>query len=401
MNDQSHEFTRRNDFIPKDSDRILWWFSAVIPESLTDSVSDRNRAKIIGLGVMFTWIYATVAWTYLWSTNVSSPLLFIPLGIFIGFGILTIDRMLIASMSKFRRNFVAIGLRVVMAMFLGAFIAQPLILWLFEQDINTEISLLHDRRVADKRSELEQINNSEITSLKAREELLSGELGKKEEAVAMAEQEFLKEIDGTGGSGKYGIAGVAARKEIALNRATGEYNLYRAGADLELDGIRRRLAEIETGINSDLSNYRENNMTTGFLIRIEALRSLFEKDHTKALRNRYYLLLVILVIFELIPVISKLFLMTGSYDEKVKLKDELETELARSNKNREMNLKMLYNDISEAGDTEIVRQLFNDFSEKRLERMNGNISKWKSSDIITFDQLWNRIKGEVLSKQEN
>jgi len=401
MNDQSHEFTRRNDFIPKDSDRILWWFSAVIPESLTDSVSDRNRAKIIGLGVMFTWIYATVAWTYLWSTNVSSPLLFIPLGIFIGFGILTIDRMLIASMSKFRRNFVAIGLRVVMAMFLGAFIAQPLILWLFEQDINTEISLLHDRRVADKRSELERINNSEITSLKAREELLSGELGKKEEAVAMAEQEFLKEIDGTGGSGKYGIAGVAARKEIALNRATGEYNLYRAGADLELDGIRRRLAEIETGINSDLSNYRENNMTTGFLIRIEALRSLFEKDHTKALRNRYYLLLVILVIFELIPVISKLFLMTGSYDEKVKLKDELETELARSNKNREMNLKMLYNDISEAGDTEIVRQLFNDFSEKRLERMNGNISKWKSSDIITFDQLWNRIKGEVLSKQEN
>lgn len=401
MNDQSHEFTRRNDYAPSLSDRILWWFSAVIPEALTDSVSDRNRAKIIGLGVMFTWIYATVAWTYLWSTNISSPLMYIPLGIFIGFGILTIDRMLIASMSKLRRNMIAIGLRVVMALFLGAFIAQPLILWLFEQDISTEISLLHDRRVADKRGELELINSSEIGNLKSREERLLGELGKKEEAVAMAEQEYLKEIDGTGGSGKYGIAGVAARKEIALNRANDEYNLYRAGADPELEGIRSRLAEIETAINSDIGYYRENNMTTGFLIRIEALRSLFEKDQTRALRNRYYLLLVILVIFELIPIISKLFLMTGSYDEKVRLKDDLETELAIANKKRELNLKMTYNNLSESEDTEIVKQLFDDFSGKRLERMNGNISKWKSSEIISFDQLWNRIKREVLSKQEN
>jgi hypothetical protein len=93
--------------------------------------------------------------------------------------------------------------------------------------------------------------------------------------------------------------------------------------------------------------------------------------------------------------------MTGSYDDKVRLKDELETELAIANKKRELNLKMVYNNLSEEADTEMVRQLFNDFSSKRLERMNGNIGKWKSSEIMTFDQLWNKIKGEVMSKQEN
>jgi hypothetical protein len=288
-----------------------------------------------------------------------------------------------------------------MALFLGAFIAQPLILWLFEQDLNTEISLLQDKRVGDKRKELELINDSETASLKEREERILGELARKEESVALAEQEYLREIDGTGGSGKYGIAGVAARKEIAMNRATDEYNLYRSGADPELAEIRTRLDKIESDISNDTENYRQNNMTTGFLIRIEALRSLFEKDQTGALRNRYYLLLAILVIFELIPIISKLFLMTGSYDDKVRLKDELETELAIANKKRELNLKMVYNNLSEEADTEMVRQLFNDFSSKRLERMNGNIGKWKSSEIMTFDQLWNKIKGEVMSKQEN
>lgn len=401
MSDHSHEFTRRDDFTPSAATRILWWFSAIIPESLNDSVSDRNRAKIIGLGVMFTWLYATIAWTYLWTTNISSPLLYIPLGIFIGFGILTIDRMLIASMSKFRRNFIAISLRVLMALFLGAFIAQPLILWLFEQDINTEISLLHDRKISDKRAELELINSSELNDLKSREEILLNELKSKEDAVALAEQEYLKEIDGTGGSGKYGIAGVAARKEIALNRVTGEYNLYRAEAIPELETIRSRINAIGSEINALIENFRDTNLTSGFLIRIEALRSLFEKDATHALRNRYYLLLAILVIFELIPVISKLFLMTGSYDEKVRLKDELETELAISNKARELKLKMEYNNLSEREDSELLTQLFKDFSSKRLERMNGSVSSWSSSEVMTFDQLWNRIKDEVLSKQEN
>jgi hypothetical protein len=75
----------------------------------------------------------------------------------------------------------------------------------------------------------------------------------------------------------------------------------------------------------------------GFLIKKEALESLFEKDKTHGLQNQYYLLTVILTLFELIPIISKLFLSYGAYDTKVALREDLEMKTAeiRSEKDLE------------------------------------------------------------------
>jgi hypothetical protein len=168
MSVQNNAMTQKGNYEPNQITKILWWFSTVIPETINDCTTDRHRAKIIGSGVIFTRIYATLAWVYFWSMNISSPFLYIPLGILIGYGILTIDRMLIASISKHKKNFVAILFRVLLALLLGAFIAQPIILWMFEKDIDSEVSILQDKKTNEKRMELESVYTLEKKDLTAK-----------------------------------------------------------------------------------------------------------------------------------------------------------------------------------------------------------------------------------------
>ncbi len=401
MNQKTQELSRSKSKDPDQVSRLLWWFSTSIPEAIEHSESDRYRAKIIGLGVMFTWIYASIAWIYLWSTNIESPLIFVPLGLFIGFGILTIDRMLIASITKYKRNIIAIALRVVLAIFLGAFIAQPLILWMFNQDIDTEISIIQENKVIEKKSKLEEIYAGEIIQLNSTIAAINQERDKSLSTLENAETEYLAEIDGTGGSMRYGIAGVAAEKEIALNRSKQVYNENLTGWSLRLDSLNNRISTINKDINMQTSDFRETGLNSGFLIRVEALMSLFKKDDTGALKKRYYLILVILVIFELIPIISKLFLQTGSYDDRIKIRDEMETEIAYSNRDHEQDLKQKYNKLARDADMALLEKVFEEITNTRLKKINGNVSKWENDHIATFDELWDKIKTDILTRQEN
>ena len=80
-----------------------------------------------------------------------------------------------------------------------------------------------------------------------------------------------------------------------------------------------------------------SNLNDGFLTRIEALNNLI-KNNT-ALQFRYYLLVVILLLIELMPVIAKTLLPSGTYDEKVRLIEEMEGEIVRSNIKKEQQIK--------------------------------------------------------------
>ncbi|OYY18673.1 MAG: hypothetical protein B7Y69_10265, partial [Sphingobacteriia bacterium 35-40-8] len=64
--------------------QFLWWLSTAEKELLENAVVDRNRYAITGFTVMGTWLFATLAWTYFFSTVVDSILAAILLGIFMG-----------------------------------------------------------------------------------------------------------------------------------------------------------------------------------------------------------------------------------------------------------------------------------------------------------------------------
>jgi hypothetical protein len=128
---------------------------------------------------------------------------------------------------------------------------------------------------------------------------------------------------------------------------------------------------------------------------------MFDKDESNALLQRYLIILVILVLFELIPIISKLYLPTGSYDDKVTIRDEVELSIAYANKEKELVLKHLYNTIAKEGDEKLIQELYAITESAKNKRVEDLTEEWKLSKQMTFDELWSRVKLEILSTQEN
>src|SRR6185436_4617158 len=107
--------------------------------------------------------------------------------------------------------------------------------------------------------------------------------------------------------------------------------------------IENSLKEIDGKAKAEQQLYAQN-FNDGFLTQIEGLNNLIKEN--SALQTRYYLLVAILLLIELMPVIAKTLLPAGTYDEKVKLREEMEKEIAHSNINKEQELKELYNTLA-------------------------------------------------------
>jgi hypothetical protein len=155
------------------------------------------------------------------------------------------------------------------------------------------------------------------------------------------------------------------------------------------------------GIDDNIKKEEEvftNYFNDGFLTRIEALNNLIKTN--AALQFRYYLLVIILMLIELMPVIAKTLLPSGTYDEKVRLTEEMEIEMAHSNITKEQELKELYNSMAKINDEEAITAFFSITKEDKSEKIKAFSQKWKSENHETFDGLWTKMKREILSKQE-
>lgn len=337
MEEKTNDLKRKKQDESDQMTEILWWFSTAIKELIQDCTVDRNRYKIVGSAMLFTWLYATLAWGYFWSTNSDSPFVYVLLGVFMGAFVLAIDRVLISSINKAKNNIVAIILRIVMALCIGTFLAQPIILFIFSSDVDREIPILLDKKLAEKRIEVEQVYQSRKDELLMNKKKLETELKEKNDLAIQKQNDYLKEIDGTGGSGKYGIGGIAEAKKNSFQIIQSDLEKTQTSVTKELEKITAELDEINAKITKSISDFRESLDGKGFLIKKEALESLFTKDKTHGLQNQYYLLTVILTLFELIPIISKLFLSYGAYDTKVALREELEMKVAEMKSERDLD----------------------------------------------------------------
>ena len=165
--------------------------------------------------------------------------------------------------------------------------------------------------------------------------------------------------------------------------------------------ITTELDSINGKITKSLSDFESSLDGKGFLIKKEALQSLFTKDKSGGLQNQYYLLMIILTLFELIPIISKLFLSSGVYDLKIEERDALEMKLSQLNAKREMELKEQYNETAKENDLKLIEQLFQQAQAKRAQKANELMDNWAAKQDESFDDLWAKFKREVLSKQES
>jgi Domain of unknown function (DUF4407) len=391
--------SQRDTYSPSPFTEFLWWLSTAEKEILVDSVVDRNRYRIIGMSVLATWLFATFTWTYFFSTFANSISLSVALGLFMGCVILTIDRALIKGITKFnKRKLAPLLFRGLLAVTIGTFMAQPAVLYMFDKEIKLQTSLDNEKKKKLKQQELLTLYKTPKAEIEQETTKLKAELNEKAAAVSTARNNFLAETDGSGGSGKVGIKDIAIAKRNEYQKLDAEYQALLKQYQPKLDSNEAALKEIDNKIKAEEANFA-TYFNNGFLTRVEALTNLL-KGHP-ALQFRYYLIVFILMLIELMPVIAKTILPSGSYDEKARLREEMEIEIAQSNTRREQQLKELYNQMAFENDQDAITAFFAMTKEDRNEKMRQFSKRWKDENHQTFDGLWEKMKKEILTKQEH
>jgi len=315
--------------------KFLWWLSTAERELIESAVIDRNRYAITGMTVLGTWLFATLAWAYFFSTVVANIWAPNVLGIFMGGIILGIDRALIKGINQNNKlKLVPISFRVLLAMTIGMFMAQPALLYLFDKEIHTQISVDNEQRKRIKIQQQDSVYVSIKQPLLLQRNQLQSQLLAKDKEVSAARESFIAETDGTGGSKKIGLKEIAKAKQDAYQKLQLNYIVLEQSLTPEIRTADSTLKNIDAGILKEQAAF-ENLLNDGFITRIEALNNLIKNN--SAVAFRYYLLVVILMLIELMPVIAKTLLPSGTYDEHAKLQEEYEIK----------NLQQLYQKATE------------------------------------------------------
>lgn len=395
---ENANISERENHVPNRWHRFLWWLSTAEVDLIKTCVIDRNRYAIVGMTVLGTWLFATLAWTYFFYTVTNSWIPAMPLGLFMGGIILTIDRALIKGISRNnKRKVLPLIFRIVLALTIGLFMAQPALLYLFDKEIKVQVSIDNEKRKREKRASQDTVYAAAKKELLAQKNQLEAQLDTRYREVSIARDRFIAETDGTGGSGKIGLKDIAQAKQREYVQLDADYRNLTNQIRPQLLSIDSSLSAIENNIKTEQTNF-EALLNNGFITRIEALNNLVS-DNT-AVAIRYYLLVAILMLIELMPVIAKTLLPNGSYDEKVRLREELETTLTQNNHKRELALKEQFNQTAFEQDGLFIQQFFEASASERKEKMKEQISVWKKENHQSLDDIWTDLKRNMTMKQE-
>jgi hypothetical protein len=378
---------------------MLWWLSTAEEELLEDCVIDRNRYAIVGMTVMGTWLFATLAWTYFFSTVTHQPVIVIMGGLFMGALILSIDRSLIKGINRAnRKKIIPLGFRALLALTIGLFMAQPALLFLFDKEIHVQISLDNEQRKQDKQLKQLAVYGPQTQSLTAQRNKLLKELDDRYLELSLARENYIKETDGTGGSKKIGLKDIALAKQREYEKLDKAYREKESQMLPAIKKIDTAIVAIDQSIEKEQQAFTQL-LNDGFVTRIEALTQMIKNNNAVAFR--YYLLVMILLLIELMPVIAKSLLPSGPYDEKVTLREALEIELTQNNHRRELALKELYNQTAFEKDTDFIKEFFTESEADRKSKMKEQFENWRTNSDKSFDTVWGDMKEQLLTKEEN
>lgn len=376
------------------TDAFLWWLSTAEPELIAPFVADRNRYRITGLIVLCTWLFATLAWTYFFSITLSNPWLYVPMGLFMGWVVLCIDRALIKGISPSRKTkFAPLLLRAALALTIGLFMAQPAVLYLFDKEVRMQASIDNEARKKLKQQQLDSLYAGQVTDLANQKQQLEQQLALRYASVLEAQKNFLAETDGTGGSGKVGISTIAKAKKEAYEQLQKDFSQLQNQTQPLLDTLQKQLF----GIMADKKE-QERQFTLllnhGFLTRIEALQNLVQAN--RAVAFRYYLIVIILMLIELMPVIIKSMMPSGPYEEAVKQAETSDKLTIEYQHRRQRQIEASLFDHGLAHDTEAIEDFYRQSSPERKISNLELVQSWQSQKDTGFAGLLAKFKHRVL-----
>jgi hypothetical protein len=329
---------------------------AGVREPLMDWVpEERARYSRLGAIIINTGIMAGVSlFVALHSIAPALPLLLA--AAFWAAVIITLDGWLISSthgVTERRRRMLAT--RLVVSVIMGAFIAEPLLLWFFGPAIKGEIVRMRQDDANAERSKWVRCNPADVTvrvsgdcgnyvlnleaspravakqmdDARKEQARLKGDIGKINARIAQMEKEARRECNGKKGDGLSGIRGEGpncrqARRDTAAYRrdsklAQKQRDLIATGTRITQLGQQLRNGqqgferEIKSEIDERMRQWQAGMSDKGILDQERALGRL--ADRSFFVRLQEWLLRILLITVDILPVLTKVLSRETAYDD--------------------------------------------------------------------------------------
>lgn len=374
----------------KSSSNFLWWCSGAHQEILAKYPSEHVKYSGLGGVLLATFALAAISAGYALYSIFHSVIGAVLFGLLWGIIIFNFDRFLVSTMRKYgvssgKQIQMAVP-RIILALLIGVTIARPLELKIFEKEIDIKVADNMHKKILKNDSLLRLEEQQFIATATAEKNRLTARKNQMQDTLFSLQAEYVKEADGTGGSGKRGIEQLTRLKMDAFQKTS-----LQLGPELEQvnNGIKSQdsiIASIHSSIDQKRKNYEASlKANVGFLERNKALSDLSDEEASVFWSNLLLTLLIILI--ETGPILSKLIMQSGPYDIAL-AEEELTSMAASENRIRK----------SKAGHFEKEKQFYQqklNLSETMIAQLNA-VQKRKIQEA--FDR-WEKGEADPGNKQ--
>jgi hypothetical protein len=353
---------------------FLILLSGARPEVLARCPTEHVKFQSLGWAILITCGMATVSmWFALTSVLGFNAAFSLPVAILWGLIIMGIDRWLVTSMPlDGRRKFLIAAPRLALAILLGSLISTPIVLRIFQSEINNQISVIkQDNEAAFLSSQQHSAVAARVTQWQntvnnlqsvissggqqpinpaddPEVEGLTSQLNTERTIAAQDYKAWQCQLYGgcnsPQGDGPLAQASearynndeaeinklnqeIAAREQALQTTNTASNQTRLQQAESSLPNAKSELAAAQAEENTLLNNFElTNSDTNGLLIRLKALDQLSAGDGT--VQAARILLFLLFLIIEVLPVTVKLLQPQGNY-EKI-LRQEIANELRKA-----------------------------------------------------------------------
>lgn len=306
--------------------RFFFWCAGCVPELIRECPSDHPKYVSLGGAVFATWLLATISGGYAASVIFAgSPwalAITVAVALVWGWMLFNIDRAIITSMhrvdtgtawERLRAELVPAIPRFLLAIVLAMTIADPLKVRLATPDLGGVLAEQQDLRVAERAKTLRASHAARLAEIAAQEQAVRTEVAALDTQLETLRRQYFEEMDGTGGSLRYGFSVVAERKKEAYDAAVREADAARPGLTQKLETLLTEQRTIEQQERSALAAYRDT-LGQGYFTLRSAMTTLAGRE--PAVWWGMFAISALILIIEITPVLIKLLSRYGPYDAR-------------------------------------------------------------------------------------
>jgi len=420
--------------------RCLWYCAGVNHRLL--QLCPTDFAKYAGMGgtILATAILASLSGGYALYTVFKSEFAAVGFGLFWGFVIFNLDRFIVSTMYSdgkatiSKQELIGALPRLIIAVFLGVIISNPLELRIFEREITYEIEQIKNEKASDTRlttlkNELEALkldregyDNSKTelrrsstadynTSIGDKINEINREIERMRTSISTYENQLSavnRTIQNTISSGEETPQNLLAQRQGIIQQRNSANNQLsgfiaekqrlegevRGNMNSELKTLDDRIANIDQLIKlkeQEIETYQTEihaiaDNYDGYMARMEAFSNL--RDHNMSVNIAAWFITMLFIIIEIAPTLFKLMIPAGPYDdmliaEKHRIKTLSGKMISDINNEVDTAIKISTANNQKKIEAEILsnEKLLREIANVQVEIMSTAIAKWREQEL--------------------